>query len=143
MILVAAAVLRAAQPLAHEAVTLVEGDRARVLREDAERPRAGSPAAAAHVDRRLEEGAAGADAAAAVGHRHADPGDVRRGRVRVGPQPEVTDERAAGVGDEEEAARRAAAASAMRRRQSPGLASPGRRTSVDLRLGGDGVEQRA
>ena len=89
MILVAAAVLRAAQPFAHEAVALVEGDGAGVVRKDAE-DGAPVPGRRRPVERRLEDRAADAHAAAAGGHRHAEPGDVRRGRVGVGPQPEVT-----------------------------------------------------
>src|SRR5450759_4545221 len=78
-----AVVLRAAQPLAHEPVPFVEADGALVLREDPERQLAHGVRAGPRGGG-LEKRAAHPQAAPALAHGHADPGDVRRAGVGVG-----------------------------------------------------------
>src|SRR5450759_3381843 len=134
-----AVVLRAAQPLAHEPVPFVEANGALVPREDPERQLAHGVRAGPRGGG-LEKRAAHPQAAPALAHGHADPGDVRRAGVRVGAQTEVADQRSVQLRGELQAAR-----AGKRVGDAPppdaGATLAGDHEQRDGRLGGDGVEQ--
>ena len=139
MILAAADELPPAQAFTGEAVTLVELQGARVAREDAERDLLDSLGARPRHGG-LEQRAAHPDVAAVARHRHPEDAHVRRRRVRVGDEAEVTYHALADEGREKEAGVvRRGGADAPPPFAGADLAGP--QEERDLGFGRDGVEQ--